>query len=121
MRAAAADATGANYNWGGFVDNQAGTNGARSGSGQTAWPIEVAQGAGASNSDLSVTLHVHIPEDADETQMSLRLATRASTPSYAWTSLAGTYNATTSFDGFTLIPGSGTITGVVRVYGIKDS
>lgn len=31
----------------------------------------------------------------------------------------GLFNATTSFDGFSVIPGSGTITGVVAVYGYK--
>jgi hypothetical protein len=33
---------------------------------------------------------------------------------------SNTYQATTSFDGFTLISASGTITGTVRVYGVKN-
>lgn len=33
---------------------------------------------------------------------------------------AGSFNATTSFTGFTLLPNTGTITGTVRVYGYKN-
>jgi hypothetical protein len=33
----------------------------------------------------------------------------------------GSFNATTSFDGFTFAPASGTVTGTVRVYGYKNS
>ena len=33
----------------------------------------------------------------------------------------GKFGATTSFTGFTIFPGSSTITGTVKVYGIKDS
>jgi hypothetical protein len=32
----------------------------------------------------------------------------------------GGFNASTSFDGFSLFPASGTITGTVRIYGYKD-
>ena len=31
------------------------------------------------------------------------------------------YNATTSFDGFSIYPTSGTITGIIRVYGVSKS
>jgi hypothetical protein len=34
---------------------------------------------------------------------------------------SGVFNATTSFDGFTIYPTSGTFTGTVRVYGIANS
>jgi hypothetical protein len=33
----------------------------------------------------------------------------------------GTFNTTTQFDGFSLIPASGTITGTYRVYGLADA
>ena len=33
----------------------------------------------------------------------------------------GTFNTATSFDGFSLLPASGTITGTYRVYGLADS
>ena len=33
---------------------------------------------------------------------------------------SGAFNATTSFDGFTLFPTSGTITGTIKVYGLAD-
>jgi hypothetical protein len=34
---------------------------------------------------------------------------------------AGTFNAATAFDGFSLIPASGTMTGTYRVYGLADA
>lgn len=34
---------------------------------------------------------------------------------------AGWFNAITQFDGFTILPASGTMTGTIRVYGMRNS
>jgi hypothetical protein len=46
--------------------------------------------------------------------------TRGSTSQYA-SSYSLVFPATTTFDGFTIFPASGTITGTVRVYGYRNS
>jgi hypothetical protein len=38
----------------------------------------------------------------------------------SWRPFGGSLSVTTSYDGFTLVPGAGTITGTVRVYGYKN-
>jgi hypothetical protein len=50
-------------------------------------------------------LHSHAMYDATNSELLLRSAA---------------FNANTSFDGFTLLPASGTITGTLRVYGLVD-
>jgi hypothetical protein len=32
----------------------------------------------------------------------------------------GTFNATTQFDGFSFFPQSGTITGTIKIYGVRN-
>ena len=39
----------------------------------------------------------------------------------SWLSIYGAHTLSTSYDGFTLIPASGTITGTLRVYGLRNS
>jgi hypothetical protein len=50
-------------------------------------------------------LHSHAMYDATNSELLLR---------------SSAFNATTSFDGFTLLPASGTITGTLKVYGLVD-
>lgn len=45
----------------------------------------------------------------------------ASTTDFRFNALGGLMSVTTAYDGFTLLPDSGTITGTVRVYGYRNS
>jgi hypothetical protein len=72
-------------------------------------------GSGGSPSTNGFTVMVYRPFLADNTAF---FSNASNSVSSAYMNIrTGTHNQNTSYDGFTLIPGSGTITGKVTVYG----
>jgi hypothetical protein len=81
-------------------------------------PIHTAPGV--ANSIIDGTIFVASPFATAETHVGVD--TFGMTTSTAFRDAgAGSRAATTSYDGFSIIPASGTITGTIRVYGIQDS
>jgi hypothetical protein len=72
-------------------------------------------------STMQTVLHINNPQATQNTIYgSMQSAFTYSTDFYTGNN-SGVFNATTSFDGFTIYPTSGTFTGTVRVYGIANS
>jgi hypothetical protein len=112
MRASATDATGANYNWQGSI----GRTGAVLGSGtdsDTSARIIQEQTTGTAPVSMDI-FRPFIAGSTLATYQSYRLLDNYGAVHSFVHSLA------TSYDGFTLFPSSGTITGIIRVYGYRD-
>jgi hypothetical protein len=83
----------------------------------TSWTLHTASGVTAT--DLCLTFNLFSPFATDET-----IGHHTDNGNY----VTGTFShrgghafrATTSFDGLTILPGSGTITGTIRVYGLRN-
>jgi hypothetical protein len=113
MRAAGADATGASY----FTQlhfaygTAFGASGAAS---QTAFNLA------DTTSEAYLILNVARPFLTAKTAlMGTRYAYQNNVTTMVFANAAGLYDATTSFDGFTIYPASSTITGTLKVYGVK--
>jgi hypothetical protein len=113
LRVSGTDNSSINYWWAQAVGNYAGSGTASGASGQTAWTI-TSTDAGTSPSWGS--MDVMGPQVAENTAF-LGLTAY----SQAAGSFSGAFFNSTQFDGFTIYPGSGTITGSLRVYGYKTS
>lgn len=114
LRVSGSDATGANYEWqylqgSGTTVSTARTTGATS--------LEVSS-VGSTDYGL-LTLDAASPAVADTTQFSM-VATQF-TSLIINGSYSGRHTLSTAYDGFTLLANTGTVTGVVRVYGYKNS
>lgn len=70
---------------------------------------------------LSSSIEVWDPQLAQITHTAAQFASSLTSIPAVVGFANGTHNVATSYDGFSLIPGSGTITGVVRVYGYANS
>jgi hypothetical protein len=123
LRAASSDDSGTNYRWS-LVRYTSGTldskNGAGTGTGDTSWNVIWEDSGTPINCFLVVD--VFRPQLADETRYAsqgglMRSATSLSIEFNA----GGQHTATTAYDGFTILPSAGTITGTVRVYGYRNS
>jgi hypothetical protein len=115
FRASGTDnATAGNYVWSGVFCNFVGTavvGGYNSGSSSTGFYTLYGNTNGNGYS------YIYSPQSSGFTRIhgaSGNFATDASTS-------GGTMTVNTSYDGMTLLPASGTITGVLRIYGLKNS
>lgn len=115
LRASAADNTAANYDRQNLTWQSTSLTGART-TGATEWTMV---GGNTTAGDNATMLHVFSPKLASRTSMR-STTTYNSSGGYGAECLAG-FTATTQFDGFSLYPTSGTITGTVRVYGYQNS
>ena len=114
LRVAASDNTTSNYNSNRIVGN----GGTVGGSAITA-ATSFQQVAYTSTDDSNaLTLTIFSPQLTARTSFVGSGISQSGTITNLLTS--GFFNATTVFDGFTLLPASGTFTGTVRVYGYKD-
>jgi hypothetical protein len=118
LRVSGADSSSSSY-YSEIVTTTSASSGAAAAA--NTWIITSAPGAGVTNTDVHLTLFVYRPQIADETLMSGFGAFRFSTPGFRGYLVGGGYNATTQYDGCTIFPSSGNITGTIRVYGLRDS
>jgi len=73
------------------------------------------------NSYSSIGVYdVQTPFDTDQTRYTGLGFYWDSAPNYGNTHLGGAMTVTTSYDGFTLYPNTGTISGTIRVYGYRN-
>jgi hypothetical protein len=115
MRVGGTDNSGANYFYSYHTVNASST-GADVGAGsQTVWRV-----FNAANLRFGCDITITGPQLTDEHNFNALFATAGTGIGITGRS-GGTFNAATSFDGFSLIPVSGTITGTYRVYGLADS
>ncbi len=70
---------------------------------------------------LSASWHFFDPQKTEKTTWSAEQSAFDYAGTTYTTRSSGLFTATTSFDGFTLFPVSGTFTGTIRVYGIANS
>jgi len=113
LRVAASDNTTSNY----LANRLVANGGTISGTAFTATSFQ--QVAYSTNDDANaLTLTIFSPQLTARTSFVGSGISQSSTITNLLTS--GFFNATTSFDGFTLLPASGTFTGTVRVYGYKN-
>jgi hypothetical protein len=79
----------------------------------SSWQLHSAIGSGASMNVLDVV--------APNLSANTRLVFMGYVPTASATWGSGNFGATTQFDGFTIYPGAGTITGIVRVYAYENN
>ena len=116
-RASGTDSTTAVYNQAGFYSTSNSGQGYDVGVNQTQFNSWGTQNTGK---NISLIANVFNPEIAATSDMTLHYFGGDVNGFYFNYLASNTYQATTSFDGFTLISASGTITGTVRVYGVKN-
>jgi hypothetical protein len=118
LRVGGADASGSNYTWGFVAVSTGGTSFVLTGAGQTLSNISRFQNVAASINSAIFT--VFRPFEAERTTYhgTTFYDDGATTASPA--AIGGQHSLSTSYTGFTLIPGSGNVTGVVRVYGYSN-
>ena len=117
LRAAGADNSTANYNTPNL--RWAASTAISNLTAQTSAELFLAPGAGVTSTDVSMAFTLFSPQAANETQWSGTGKIRGSTPTYNGTAVTGTFNATTQFDAITLLPSAGTITGTIKIYGLR--
>jgi len=115
LRASASDNTAANYN-SQILTYQGTTVGTARLTGQTTW-TSMAGNTTANTSAFIATLF----RPALAVPTSVKSSTTYNTSGGWGADSILAHTASTAFDGFTLYPASGTITGIVRVYGYKNS
>ena len=114
LRVAGTDNTSSNYAW-----QQAFAEGtAFAGERQTAQSSFRLSNANASSMTVASQSTFFDPAKAAVTQFLGTNLRNITAPSLI--SVAGAHNVTTAYDGVTLFPGSGTITGTIRVYGHRN-
>jgi hypothetical protein len=121
-RAAGADNSTANY--GGVVAHHtagAAFASASVGTASTSHMIYVAGGAGVTWTDIALDMLVNSPQTADETLCRFGASIRVSASDVRSIWGTGVFNATTQFDAFTIIASAGTITGTIKIYGLRDA
>jgi hypothetical protein len=111
MRAAGADATGANYDDQYFYAAGTGTGAIRTTSATSG-------GVGRASTDYFCTIDMHSPALAAITYY---IANMYYGPGVTTVLDNGRHNVATAYDGFSFIPASGTMTGKLRVYGLRKS
>jgi hypothetical protein len=116
LRVAGADNSTSNYNYAGIFLRTSGTSIPYGNTSQTSFADIMAHNTSGNE---AFTLNIYSPFPAERTKFN------AAGFDHDGTSLlsqfqAGVFAATTSFTGFTLISGSGTFTGRIRVYGLAN-
>lgn len=99
------------YYYGGNYGTYAGATGGVGGSNQSSFK-------GNDFSSSVVTAATYVIADPAAVQHTVILSQRANQDGGA--TVAGTHQVSTAYDGFTLVPASGTVTGTVRVYGYTN-
>lgn len=115
LRAASTDNTSATYDRQNLLWQSTTVTGNRV-TGATEW---TQCGGNTTAADSATMLHVFSPKLATRTSMR-GTTTYNSSGGYGTEVLCG-FTATTQFDGFTLYPTTGTITGTLRVYGYQNA
>ena len=113
LRASGIDASGANYN-----SQSVAANSTTVGGGRTTSDTNIRAAAVASNQISSSIFEIFRPNLSLKTAFQFFI-----NQSYldAYISIVfGNHTLSTAYDGFSLIPGTGTITGTLRVYGYKN-
>jgi hypothetical protein len=114
LRVAGTDnATASNYEWGGAYVGAQASNLFGSNNNQVQSYFSFAYGS--SNELLSSGFDVFSP------MLAFKTSYNGQTNGYTMATLSGAMTVTTAYDGFTIYPASGTFSGVVRVYGYKNS
>jgi hypothetical protein len=120
LRVAAADESGANTYYMNLYASSTGAP-ALAQSGTTGLTRFILAHAAGTKTDATYVITVSSPFATDETQITDAGSARVATPGAQTYAGAGFRNATTSYDGLTILPDSGDITGTIRVYGIGNS
>lgn len=118
LRVTGTDNTTANYGVGYRYSLTTGSNaGDASSGGQTAWNFHISNLCRAAN----MNLFIQNPQKTDYTTVGFNnlMSDNAVSSFYSFTGGAS-FIDTTGFDGFTLYPSSGTISGTIRVYGYRN-
>ena len=111
MRTAGIDASGAEYDTQLTINAATGITNARTTSATSGY-------FGYASSDHFSTINMHSPALAAITYYFSNVVYG---PAMNSVIVAGRHTPTTAYDGFTIIPGSGTITGKLRIYGLRNS
>ena len=117
-RVSGSDNSTSNYSWAqGGTFAASGTFG--SGTGNNVAQFRITS-SNAANSQKFGTYTLYNPFATDTSGFTGNLAYSSGTANYYGGSIGGGFNGTTSFDGFSIYPTAGTITGSLRIYGIKN-
>ena len=118
MRTSGTDNSSSNYYFNGPEVSTSSTNTytvARSNGLQSYWLT-----GGFSNGPVGVSLDIFDPQNTEKTRF-VGIAISAGDTDLTGRFLTGIMSVTTSYDGLTLYPSSGTITGTIRVYGYRNA
>ena len=116
MRVSGADDTSSNYFWSGIYNaSNATTPTGEGGATQTSFSYVYLESTGSA----VMTFNIANPFATKKTTYT-NVSERATGSQSLFYLNGGVFNTTTSFTGFTIYPASGTITGTVRVYGVKN-
>jgi hypothetical protein len=118
MRVGGTDSTAASYQQQGLYSGSTTVSGGRS-TNQTSWQIF----NNDTTDEYAATVHIFGPQTATTTKGTSAQERNGATTSIAFYNTTFGFAATTQFDGFTIFPGSGTITTPtdgIRVYGLKN-
>jgi hypothetical protein len=115
LRASGADNTTSDYYWARVAGNTAGASSITGGAAANLWQVAFTS---ASRGNLA-SMEVFNPQETLRTGFAVGSNIDGGTAPYVST-YGGWFNATTSFDGFSLITASGNMTGSLRVYGYKN-
>lgn len=120
MRASATDNSSSNYKYGTVQVQTKTSNTPFGGYGNgltTGWNL-----SSCSDTEMSSwILQIRGPQTTDNTNMQGHFFVNFKTDDGYYGTTAGAMSVTTSYDGFSIIPSTGTITGTVRVYGYRNS
>lgn len=118
LRVGGADASGSNYTWGFVAVNAGGSSFVLTGAGATSSNISRFQNSAASISSAIFT--VFRPFETERTAYHGTTFYDDGVTVASPAAIGGQHSLQTSYTGFTLIPASGNVTGVVRVYGYNN-
>jgi len=121
FRASGVDDSAASYNGGGNVTRLASGSSDLLNNGSTSFTVGLTS-AGDASRRVRGEFAIYAPQLTVRTGISGTIASAgASSSEFGGGYYGGEFSATTSFDGFSLIASTGTITGTYRVYGYTDS
>ena len=117
MRASGTDNSSANYNVNEYKNNGSTAGGYRA---ATSTSFLLGNAASSKVQFMATQGHFYDPFIATPTKLIMHQIVNNSSDNYQTTS-GHSHNVSTSYDGFSLIPGSGTISGKIRIYGYSLS
>lgn len=117
LRAASTDATAGNYEYFGvYGQSSAVTVSGYNGTAATIWDL----GTPAAGGEYRAVIELDDPQTSQRTSGMARIRLRNGTNTWQGITLYCGYRLTTQYDGISIIPASGNITGEIRVYGVRD-